>query len=130
PHVSVALACAPPLRPGDARPRWGRAPASGGRLELLDEGFGRTHAVGRVGPADDLKNPLLGLAHGRAAFDPGAGVDVDDVADLAHGGVMDVAADHALRAVAPRFLRQRRLELADIVHRALHLVFPIGPTPT
>ena len=77
-------------------------------------------------PPNDFENPLLGLGDRRAAFDPIAGVDIDDFADLAHGGVVNMAADHPLGAVTARLLSERRFELADIVHRALDPVLEIG----
>ncbi len=61
------------------------------------------------------KVPSLRLADRRAAFHPVAGVEVVDALDVARGGVVDVSADDAVDVVAPGFVRQRLLELADEV---------------
>src|SRR5680860_1474479 len=118
--------CGPLHSPGDTKHRSRRGCASSGSLKLLDELLGRMHAPLVRVPTDNLEDPLLGLGDGRAAFNPVAGVDVDHVADLTHGRVMDVTADHALRAVAAGLLRQSRFKLTDIVHRAFDLVLQIG----
>ncbi len=74
------------------------------------------HASVRI-PSDDFKYSFLGLELRRTVLNPIAGVDVDDVIDLTHSGVVDVSTDHALRSVAARLLRQSLLKLANIVWR-------------
>ena len=61
----------------------------------------------------------------RAGFHPVAGVEVAQARDLAVGRVVDVAADHPVRALAPRLLGEEFLELADEVDGVLDL--HLGP---
>src|SRR5262249_6791203 len=67
----------------------------------------------QIGPCDDLEMTVLMLGERRAAFHPVAAVHVADTLHVADHGIMDMAADHAVGAVAPRFGRQRSLERAD-----------------
>ena len=78
-------------------------------------------AVARIGPGDDLETAVLVLGERGAALDPVAAIHVADAVLVADGGVVDVAADHAVGAVTPRFARQRLFERADIVHGVLDL---------
>ena len=59
------------------------------------------------------------LDQGRAAFDPVAVVAVEDAADLADLGLVDVAADHAVDAAPPRLVGDRVLEVVDELDRVL-----------
>ena len=72
----------------------------------LDARGGVVEAVGR-GPVQDFQAAVEMLDQGRAAFDPIAVVGIKDIADLAHLGVMDVAADDAVEAAAARHLGHR-----------------------
>ncbi|MBA7680558.1 hypothetical protein ES703_88878 [subsurface metagenome] len=69
-----------------------------------------------------------------AAFHPVAAVHVADAMLVVDRGVVDVAADHALAAMAPRLAGERRFERADVIHRLLHLELrplrqrPVGHT--
>jgi len=62
----------------------------------------------------------------RQALDPVAVVAVEDAVDLAHLGVVDVAADHAMRAAAARFACDGDLEVVDVADRALDLVLQVA----
>src|SRR5262249_31182148 len=122
----AGIACRAPMRVATAcilahlYPR--AALASGGtRRDLWNNG----RPQHRIGPGDDLEPAVLMLHERGAAFHPVAAVHVADALLVADGGVMDVAADHALGAVTPRLGCERRLERADIVDRVLDLL--LGP---
>ena len=70
-------------------------------------------------------SPFDVLDHDGAAFDPVAAIDVVHAADVAAGGMVDVAADDAVAAVAARLRRERLLEIADVVDGLLEL--ELGP---
>ena len=74
-----------------------------------------------IGPGDDLETAVLVLGERGAAFNPVAAIHVADAMFVADGGVVDMAADHAVGAVTPRFARKRLFERADIIHRVLDL---------
>ncbi len=57
------------------------------------------------GPGDDLEPAVVVLDERRAALDPVAAIHVADAVLVADGGVVDVAADHAVGAVPPRLGR-------------------------
>ena len=65
------------------------------------------------------------LGHRGAAFDPVAAIDVADAEIVMDDGVMDVAADHAVDAVALRFGGEPLLERADVIDRIFD--FMLGP---
>ena len=70
------------------------------------------------------------LGQGGQRLDPVARIEVEDVAHHALVGLVDVAADDALRVMAPGFRRQQFLEAADIIDRVLHLKLrPGGQRP-
>src|SRR5712672_4228165 len=73
----------------------------------------------RIGPGDDLEPAVFVLGQRRAAFHPVAAIHVADAVLVTDGGVMDVAADHPVGAVPPRFAGQRLFEGADIVDGVL-----------
>ena len=77
-----------------SRPVGGRATADCCQREPM--------RVARHRPVDDPQLAGLGLDDRRAALDPVAAIEVVDAVDLAVGGMMDVAADDAVAAVAPR----------------------------
>jgi len=83
-------------------------------------GNGRCTAK-RIGPGDDFKSAVFMLGQCGTAFHPIAAIHVADTMLVANGGVVDVAADHAIGAVTPSFARQRSFEGADIVHGILDL---------
>ena len=82
-------------------------------------------AAQRIGPGDDFKPAVFMLGQRGAAFDPVAAVHVANAMLVADGGVVDMAADHAVGAVTPRLGRQRLLKGADIIHGVLDL--QLGP---
>src|SRR4051812_15837124 len=96
----------------------GNGQALGGRLPLGAEAR-LTH------PVDQLEAAIGMLDEGGAAFHPIAVVHVGDAVDLAHLGVMDVAADDAVEAAPSRLVGERQLEPVDRLHCLLHL--PLQP---
>src|ERR1700722_4153129 len=72
-------------------------------------------------PVDELHASVVVFDEGGAAFDPVAVVHVHDPVDLAHFGVMDVTANHAIETAAARLGGQRGLKTVDRFHRFLHL---------
>ena len=70
----------------------------------------RQQVAAPLAPADDLEAAVVVLDDGGAAFHPVAGVEVARRRDRDQRGVVDVAADHAVDAVAPRLARQHLLE--------------------
>src|SRR5262245_46106948 len=78
-----------------------------------------------VGPMHDFEPSVAMLDHGGTALHPVAAIDVTDAEIVANRGVMDVAADHAVGCVVARGVRERALELADIVDGVLDL--QLGP---
>jgi hypothetical protein len=60
-----------------------------------------------------------------AAFDPVTAIHVANAEILVNDSVVNMAADHAVDAMPPRFFRQGLLECANIVHGVLDLMF--GP---
>src|SRR5260221_1264967 len=71
-------------------------------------------------PVDDPEFAAVELHQRGEALDPIAVVAVEDSADVADLGLVDVAAHHAVEAAAARLLRERRLEVADVADRVLH----------
>src|SRR5580658_3077676 len=67
----------------------------------------------QCGPIDQFHAAVVMLNECRAAFDPVAIVHVHDAVDLAHFGVVDVAADHAVETAAARLGGQSGLETID-----------------
>ncbi len=65
--------------------------------------------------------PSCVLHQRRQALDPVAVVAVQHAVDVAHLGVVDVAADDALHAAPARLARDRDFEVADVADRALDL---------
>ena len=76
-------------------------------------------------PGDDLESAVLMLGKRGAALDPVAAIHVADAEIVVDDGVVDVAADDAVDAVALRLGGERLFERADIVHGVLDLV--LGP---
>ena len=72
----------------------------------------------------------MGLDQRGAALHPVAVVAVEDAVDVAHLGMVDVAADHAVDAAPARFARERLLEVADEADGVLDLVLEVVPTAT
>lgn len=74
------------------------------------------------------------LDHDGTGFHPIARIHISDAEIVVHGRVVNMAADHAVDLLPPRFRRQKLLEAADEVHRVLHLQFgpsrqgPVGET--
>ena len=85
----------------------------------------RNRPAHRIGPGDDLETAVLVLDQRGAAFHPVAAVHVANAVLVADGGVVDMAADHAVGAVPPRLGGERLLEGADVVHGVLDL--QLGP---
>jgi len=79
-----------------------------------------------LAPSDDTKFPVERLDQCCQAFDPVAAVAIQETVDVADFGVMDVAAQHAVVAVAARLARQYLLEAADEADGVLHLVLQVG----
>src|SRR5688572_9076801 len=71
-------------------------------------------------PVDDPHLACVRLHQRGEAFDPVAVVAVEDPADVADLGLVDVAADDPVEAAPARLARKRHLELADVAHRVLH----------
>jgi hypothetical protein len=66
----------------------------------------------------------------RQAFDPVAVIGVEDAADVAQLGMVDVAADHAVHAALARLAGHRFLEIAHVADRALDLQLQVfGQAP-
>ena len=86
-----------------------------------------TGAARRSGSVQVMISKLAVLVLGErgAALDPVAAIHVADAVLVADGGVVDVAADHAVGAVTPRLAGQRLFERADIVDGVLDL--QLGP---
>ncbi len=59
------------------------------------------------------KNAILTLDQCRAALDPVAAVVIRDVAELADGRAMNVAAEDGIHVVAFRVMRHSGFEFAD-----------------
>ena len=79
------------------------------------------------GPGNDLKPAIRMFRDGGAAFHPVAAIDVSNAEVVADGGVMNMAANHAVGTASFRFERQRPLEFTNIVDRIFDLVFcPLG----
>src|ERR1700733_15034506 len=92
--------------------------ASGGARR--HRGYRRRPAQ-RIGPGDDFKAAVFVLGKGGAAFHPVAAIHIANAVFVADGGVVDMAADHAVGAVTPRLGRQRLLEGADVIYGVLAL---------
>src|SRR5262245_30030173 len=73
------------------------------------------------GPGDDLEAAVRMLADRGATLDPVAAVQVAHAELVVDGGVVDVAADHAIDLAAARLGNQSLLELADEVDRVFDL---------
>ena len=101
-------------------PRIGRDQDMRHAARAATRGTGASRAL-RIGPGDDFEPAVLVLDERGAAFDPVAAVHVADAVLVADRGVVDMAADHAIGAVPPRFAGQGLFERADIVHRVLDL---------
>src|SRR5258706_4281868 len=71
-------------------------------------------------PVDDPEFAAFELHQRGEAFHPVAVVAVEDPADVADLRLVDVSAHDALEAALARFLRERRLEVADVVDGVLH----------
>src|SRR5260221_5755388 len=71
-------------------------------------------------PVDHPEFAAVELHQRGEALHPIAVVAVEDSADVADLGLVDVAAHHAVEAAAARLLRERRLEVADVADRVLH----------
>ena len=74
---------------------------------------------------DEFNGAVEMFNQGRAAFDPVAGVHVDNLADALDLGAMNVTADDALHVVFARRLHDGVLEIADVLYRRLGFVFQI-----
>src|SRR5260221_11412260 len=79
-----------------------------------------------LGPVQDAQPTVEALDQRGAAFDPVAVVAVKHAVDGANLGMVDMAADHAVDAAAPRLAGDRMLVVVDILDRVLHLVLQIG----
>src|SRR5262249_34985210 len=80
----------------------------------------------QLDPVNDLEPAVPVLDEGGAAFDPVAVVTVDNVTDRANLGLVDVAADDAVEAAAPRLVSHRRGVVADIFDGVLDLALEVG----
>ena len=75
--------------------------SSRGLRGLLGEvGPGRQGGGLQAAPVQHFEAPVVVLGHEGAGFHEVARVDVGDAADVTHRGVVDVAADHPVGAVA------------------------------
>src|SRR5580692_884315 len=87
-------------------------------------------------PAKNLQMSVGIFDKGSAAFNPVPIIGIENSADLADRGVMDMAANRAVEAARAHFARHRLLETANIFDCVLHLVFqpcrqrPIGKVET
>lgn len=78
------------------------------------------------GPIEDFQPAVVMFDQGRAAFYPVAVVDVEDVADLLHFGVVDMPTHDTIEAAAPGFGGEGVFEAVDGFHRFLHLALQPG----
>ena len=77
-------------------------------------------------PFQDLE-PAVGMLHqGRAALDPIAVVAIEDGAELADLGLMDMAADDTVDPAPARLIGQRHLEIVDIADGVLDPALQVG----
>src|SRR5262249_6243327 len=83
-----------------------------------------TNCGGRM-VVDQRKNTVWSLDQCCTALDPIAAVVVRHVAELADGGVMNVAAQDSIHAVAFGVMRHSSFEFADKAHRVFHTPFGI-----
>ena len=75
----------------------------------------------RLRPLQNLQPAVEVLDQRGAAFHPVAVVDVGDVADLAHLGLVDMAADHPVDAAPARLVGDGDLVVLDELQGVLHL---------
>src|SRR5258708_14855583 len=80
-------------------------------------------------PVDDPEFAAVELHQRGEALDPIAVVAVEDSADVADLGLVDVAAHHAVEAAAARLLRERRLEITDVADPVLPPLLDSPPPP-
>src|SRR5262249_29709161 len=80
----------------------------------------------RSGPVKNLHIPVGIFDKGSAAFNPVSVIEIEDFADLADFGMVDMAADHAVHAAQGRFARHDLLKAGDVFHRVLDLVLEPG----
>src|SRR5262245_63124757 len=121
--MAASRATVAPRRP----PRQGRSRGYFAALpcDSHRRGSDRAAVAHFVGPMHDFEPSVAMLDHGGTALHPVAAIDVADAEIVANRGVMDVAADHAVGCVVAGGVRERALELADIVHGVLDL--QLGP---
>src|SRR5580704_801494 len=97
------------------------------RNVLSDVAGAPDHGPGtQLRPLQNLQPPVEVLDQGGAALDPVAVVDIGDAADLAHLGLVDVAADHPVDAAPARLVGDRQLVVLDELQCVLHLDLQVG----
>src|SRR6202021_1995730 len=78
------------------------------------------------GPGDDLQPSVEMLDKGRTALDPIAIVAIEDAAQVADFGMVDVATNDAVEAAFARLVGQRFSARPDILHSVLHLQLQVS----
>jgi hypothetical protein len=79
-----------------------------------------------VDPVKDLEPSVEMLDQSSAALNPVTAVAIENVADLAQLGMVDVAADDTLDPAAARLVGHGFAKRADVFHGVLDSPFEIG----
>ena len=77
-------------------------------------------------PTDQLELAIEMLDESSAALDPVTAIAIENTAEIANFGVMDMAADNAVNSAPPRLVGNRVAKRSDILHGILDPLFQIG----